>query len=600
VNKKIFLSVFVLLTLLVSGFFQPGYSSHKIGVAAQNSLQPMVSIDVCNTCLYTSIQAAIDAANPNDTIQLADEIYEESITVDKNIAIIGVGPQGSIIQAAENLSASTSRVITVTNGVTAQLEGVTIQFGSADGDGGGILNQGNLTIDNTLITNNQTNSGGGGGIANLSGYITLTNSTVSNNASAQPGGGIANNASQGDATIEITNSTISDNNTENGGGGIYNQESTGSANLIIQQVTLFSNDATPGSNLYIHSGSVAIAQSILADSSISGDDCSNLAGTITDNHFNLVEDGSCGFPVGGDPKLLFLTDNGGNTPTNALQSTSPALDQVPAQECASLSDQRGETRPFGAGCDIGAFELHEQSLNFSLETSSASTFIGPGELITFTITVEPIGPGISNGTIAGDMSEEFAILGSLALNPPDSGIVGSGPPILAHSMIISATKVATLTMQTQVDLGLEAGIELFNQVSFTSSEVITPLVTTATFTIKNVPPIAVDDSGSAFTTSPDKPFTTGNVLDNDYDPNGDSITYLFSNSGDLKGNILDYHDGTFYYDPGYAFEDLPSGATAYDQFSYSIWDQVSGIVQGTVTIIIYNSQFFTYLPLVTK
>jgi spore coat protein U-like protein len=388
---------------------------------------------------------------------------------------------------------------------------------------------------------------------------------------------------------------------EGGGGGVYNQESTGNANLTILQTTINENVSTSGSNLHIHSGTVEIAQSILANSTSSGSgfDCFLGTGTITDQGYNLVEDGSCGFPVGGDPKLLFLANNGGHTPTNALKSDSQALDRIPAAQCTTLFDQRGETRPFGAGCDIGAFELHEQSLNFTQEASSGN-FIAPGENITFTIIVEPIGPGISNGTIAGEMSEEFNILGPLVLNPPNAGMVGLGPPILAHSMIISATQVATLTMNTQVALGLAAGIELFNQVTFTSNEVITPVVTTATFTIKNVAPIAVNDSGIGFITSPGLPFTTGNVLDNDYDPNGDAILYLYSTPGNLLGSIQDNDDGTFNYDPGFAFEELPPGATAYDQFTYSITDGVGGIVAATVTITIRNFGYTIFLPLTVK
>jgi len=601
VNTKNFLPILVLLTLFASGFFQPEFVTSIRASDNQNHLLPTEIITVCSgvgICDYESIQEAIDNASADDTIQLAGETFTESITVDVNVSIVGIGPQDTIIQAAENLSAATSRVITVTNGITAQLEGIAIQFGSTNGDGGGILNQGNLTIDNVLITHNDADSGGG--IANISGQITMANTTIAFNASTQLGGGIANYASFGDAIIEISNTTISLNTAEGGGGGVYNEAISGTANLNIQQTTINENSASSGSNLLINSGQVAIGQSILANSIISGNDCTRDGGTITDLGHNLIEDGSCGFPVAGDPKLIFLANNGGDTPTNALQSDSPALDQVPAQECFSLSDQRGETRPFGAGCDIGAFELHEQSLNFSLQASTPSNFVAPGELITFTMIVEPIGPGISNGTISGEMSEEFAVLGGLTLHPPNTGIVGSGPPILAYSMTISATQAATLTMPTQIELGLSAGTELYNQVSFTSNEVITPVVTSASFTIKNVPPIAVDDSGIDYTTTPNQPFTTGNVLDNDYDPNGDVILYWGSSPGDLLGSIHDNHDGTFDYDPGFAFEDLPAQGIAYDQFNYSITDGVGGIVQGTVTITIINPELSIFLPLVLK
>ena len=54
-----------------------------------------------------------------------------------------------------------------------------------------------------------------------------------------------------------------------------------------------------------------------------------------------------------DPRLGPLQDNGGPTPTHALLLGSPAID---ASSACPATDQRGVTRPQGAGCDIGAFE----------------------------------------------------------------------------------------------------------------------------------------------------------------------------------------------------------------------------------------------------
>ncbi len=62
-----------------------------------------------------------------------------------------------------------------------------------------------------------------------------------------------------------------------------------------------------------------------------------------------------------DPKLEPLADNGGPTQTHALAADSPALYAIPVGEngCGTdiITDQRGEVRPFGAGCEIGAFEI---------------------------------------------------------------------------------------------------------------------------------------------------------------------------------------------------------------------------------------------------
>lgn len=59
-----------------------------------------------------------------------------------------------------------------------------------------------------------------------------------------------------------------------------------------------------------------------------------------------------------DPKLGPLANNGGPTRTMALLSGSPAIDAVASSLCPPpVTDQRGVTRPQGARCDIGAFEV---------------------------------------------------------------------------------------------------------------------------------------------------------------------------------------------------------------------------------------------------
>ena len=62
-----------------------------------------------------------------------------------------------------------------------------------------------------------------------------------------------------------------------------------------------------------------------------------------------------------DPKLGWLGNNGGFTPTRGLLPGSPALDAGNAAGCAGPLvngvDQRGIPRPIGGGCDIGAFEF---------------------------------------------------------------------------------------------------------------------------------------------------------------------------------------------------------------------------------------------------
>ena len=148
-----------------------------------------------------------------------------TLTIDKNLTISGPG--------ASNLTLGYGGpIFAVTAGASATISGVTIANGFSGGDGGGIFNQGTLTVSNSLVTDNSA-FGAGGGIANDGGTMTLNNSIVSGNYSGWPvgytarGGGIAN---VNGGTMKLNDSTVSQNvicgnsrwDPEPGGAGIFN------------------------------------------------------------------------------------------------------------------------------------------------------------------------------------------------------------------------------------------------------------------------------------------------------------------------------------------------------------------------------------------
>ena len=48
--------------------------------------------DVCPSgCFFTSLQAAIDAAAPGETIQLCAGIYDGDIVINQSVSLIGAG-----------------------------------------------------------------------------------------------------------------------------------------------------------------------------------------------------------------------------------------------------------------------------------------------------------------------------------------------------------------------------------------------------------------------------------------------------------------------------------------------------------------------------
>src|SRR6185369_12231785 len=113
--------------------------------------------------------------------------------------------------------------------ITVNISGITIFNGHTEFDtpgggvGGGILNMmaATLNLKDVTVNGNQTGAGGhssggsGGGIFN-EGTLTIVNSTISDNQTGKDGdgGGIYNGS-----TLTLINSTISGNQTGPGGGG---------------------------------------------------------------------------------------------------------------------------------------------------------------------------------------------------------------------------------------------------------------------------------------------------------------------------------------------------------------------------------------------
>ncbi|MCO5206950.1 MAG: hypothetical protein M9928_18215, partial [Anaerolineae bacterium] len=216
--------------------------------------------------------------------------------------------------------------LTVTNSIFAD--------NSAIAFGGGISNDndGPLTVANSTFSGNSANYGGG--ISNWSDTATVTNSTFFGNRAEWLGGGgggaIYNNFP---GTLTVTNSTLSDNSVDDSGGGIYNNYGT----LTLTNSTFADNSATnSGGGVYNRLGTAHLAGTIFANSA-SGNNCVNISGTLNDNGYNLSDDDSCGFDESGasgsaDNAILnlgVLANNGGPTWTHLPGAGSNAIGVIP-------------------------------------------------------------------------------------------------------------------------------------------------------------------------------------------------------------------------------------------------------------------------------
>jgi hypothetical protein len=411
-----------------------GAGSLRDAIATANST---VEDDIINFSIPLS-DPGCNASSVCTITLTSGELVINAISTAGRLTITNATGANNLLISGNNQS----RVFYVNAGADLTVNGVTITGGNGAGIGsddtnrvgGGIFNNGSLTITNTIVRENgdiisQPASGSAGGIFN-NGIATLqiTNSTITNNK-ARSGGGINNtgtltiesstlNGNQATlnnggailntGTLTLTNSTVSGNSARGTGGGITNSGTATLTSSTVTNNTSSINPANPGGGGIQNNaqGTLNLFNTIVAGNAASSPSTNvdvNNFGAITGS-YNLIGKGAQGLTNGEngnqvgtndnpiDPKLGALANNGGSTQTHALLPDSPAIDKGNA----AGTDQRGSGRPVdfasvpnaagGNGADIGAYELQ------SLPTAASVTI--SGRVIT------PNGRGLFNALVA--------------------------------------------------------------------------------------------------------------------------------------------------------------------------------------------------------
>ncbi len=128
----------------------------------------------------TNLQAAVGAAQPDDTILVSNGTYLGEVVINKSLSIRGLGGVVLTGKAAYPFT-NELRAMSVSTGCVLDLRNVTIRNGFSQ-TGGGILNYGTLVLKDSGVLSNEANLiyGYGGGLYNA-GTATLERCTFSFN-----------------------------------------------------------------------------------------------------------------------------------------------------------------------------------------------------------------------------------------------------------------------------------------------------------------------------------------------------------------------------------------------------------------------------------
>ncbi|MBT2480225.1 hypothetical protein [Streptomyces sp. ISL-94] len=164
---------------------------------------------------------------------------------------------------------------------TLTLRKSTVAGNTADEDGGGIENEGTLTVEHSLLTNNEARDGNGGAIDNLD-SATIRYSKLIENWAGQQGGGV-NNGENG--TLEATESTFAENRAGNDGGGINN---AGTATLSKSKVESNQAGHDGGGINNVAETAGGVTQLTLEHTTVAGNRAANAGGGINNGEGAVV------------------------------------------------------------------------------------------------------------------------------------------------------------------------------------------------------------------------------------------------------------------------------------------------------------------------
>lgn len=461
-------SLFLLLSLLLLSLLVPAPQS--AGAA---------TLTVTNNDRFGpgSLVDCIDIAAAGDTITFANNvtspisIYNEEILITKNLTI--TGPTAGIVLQRDPNGEYLHRLFNIGSGATVSMTNLTIKNGQVfpgiagsgdpahpDGNpgwisqGGGILNNGTLTLRNCTLSGNTAEGGRGGDSV----FIDCDGNAVGSNVPEFFGTGGTGGAGQGGGIfngnkLTLINCTLSGNSAIGGaggtganigvggsgsGGGIYNQ-----GTLTLTKCTFSGNVAKGGKAITTNSAYYNVARG----GSGSG------GGIYTQGTLTLTNDTLSGnAAVGADA----VEQDGGDANGGGLFATGSAKPTVKNTLIAKNTVTGGIGRPAGTSInpDVSG-AVTSTGYNLIGDGTGSSGFIGAGDRVgTSAAPLDPkLGPLQNNGGLTLTM---MLLAGSPAI---DQGTSGTTTDQRGYARPIDQAAIANAGAGNGSDIGsVEVGL----------------------------------------------------------------------------------------------------------------------------------------------
>ena len=321
-----------------------------------------------NDCI-ASLRWCIDNSEAGDTITFDPTVFTggqvimlgSQLDVTQNLTI-----QGPTAGVEIKVNDYYRHFYSTTPNITLKLQNMTLTGRGTNPGGGVYVNNGTLNMESCTVRDCYNTDRGGGVYASTA---TLTNCTVTGNkaiTATGSGGGVYA------STATLTNCTITGNTADGSGGGVYATTAT------LTNCTVTGNTAGyDGGGVYTLD-TVNIYGNIVAGNTMGGNENNIRVGgsmwgdeTPTAPNYNII-----GQPSGHTLADIFGTANPalGGDGTILIDPTGPAHNAIPAgTSWLPTTDQRGISRPQGAGGDIGAVELECYALTLTANTGGSIT-----------------------------------------------------------------------------------------------------------------------------------------------------------------------------------------------------------------------------------